>query len=135
MKFRAPLLYSVCTQFTAHDTVSTSVTPPACFPVSSPSGPTSFVPIQRVYIVSSCLIPTREPLLFAAKYFGSWDSTTGGAPWGMSLLEHIAPALAKEKSLKFPSWDAKTGQVVPPSAWAFCEVGTQLGLVSLSAPL
>ena len=55
MKLRAPDLYSVLTQFTAHATVSATVTPGAWPPVRSAFAPTSFVPIHSVYIVSSGL--------------------------------------------------------------------------------
>ena len=68
MKFRAPAACSTFTQSTAHATVSTTVTPGACFPVRSPKYPTSFVPIHNVYIVSSGSSLSEPFAPVAAKY-------------------------------------------------------------------
>ena len=115
MKFRAPELYITSTQFTAHPTTSTSVTPGAPCPVKSALSPTSFVPIHRVYIVSSWF-NFSVPFATSAKYVGSWLSKTDGAGRNVMLFEHVAPDLANGKSAKLPSCAAKTGHMMPPSA-------------------
>ena len=116
MKFRAPDLYSVLTQLTAHDTVSTSVTPGVCCPVRSVPTPTSLVPIHNVHNVSAGVRRPSEPFALAAKYAGSSSPNTDGKLRGVSAFEHVAPDLAKGKSEKRPSSAAKMGHRTPPSA-------------------
>lgn len=105
MKFLAPESYKTCNQFTAHAVVLTTVAP-TVWPVRRPCTPTSFVPIQSVFIVSfgSSL---RVPFAVLSKYVGSWLAKTD---------EHVAPDMANGNRVKLPSSAAKTGHMMPPSA-------------------
>ena len=102
MKWRAPDLYRVVIQLTAHAVVSTTVTPGAPPPVRSASRPTSLVPIQSVNMVSS-MLRRREPFFSSAKNVGSWLSNTEGAGREVILFEHVAPDFANGNNLKPPS--------------------------------
>lgn len=101
-KLRAPLAYSVLTQFTAHVVVSTTVEPAVPSPTRSELTPTSFVPIQSVFTVSAGF-RCNEPLCISVRYNGSWLSNSEGKGRKVILFEHVAPARAYRNSLKLPS--------------------------------
>ncbi|KIJ48114.1 hypothetical protein M422DRAFT_248295 [Sphaerobolus stellatus SS14] len=94
-KFLAPLWHSTFTQLIVNSTTSTIDA--LALPVSSAFTPTSLVPIQSVYSVSSA--PSfNGPFFVSLKYVDSWLSKTEGNGREVTLLEQVAPDFAKENS-------------------------------------
>lgn len=130
MKLRAPLLYSVLTQFTAQLTVSTTVTPGICCPVSNAFAPTSFVPIHNVKTVSF-MLRRSDPFFVSVKNSGSWLSNTDGAGLAVRLFEHVAPERANGCRTKSPSCAANIGHAVAASpVETFIEIEDRQPVVS-----